>query len=119
MAQSKGRSKVNPRRSNGAARRRIKQRWLAIEQPPICRFCHRPIDIMLKWPDPWSFTINEIKPVSKGGSPFQFDNTEPMHLHCNSKLKDHPKQYFEESAGKTGKKPVPVSRLPITKSQDW
>ena len=74
---------------------------------------------MLKWPDPWSFTINEIKPVSKGGSPFQFDNTEPMHLHCNSKLKDHPKQYFEQSAGKTGKKPVPVSRLPITKSQDW
>ena len=49
----------------------------------------------------------------------ELHNTEPMHLHCNSKLKDHSKQYFGESAGKTGKKPVPVSRLPITKSQDW
>lgn len=98
----------NPRRANGTARTRIKQRWLSIENPPICRYCHQPIDTSLKWPNPMSFSINEKIPVSKGGNPFQFDNTEPMHLHCNSKLGN--KQKPTQNTHTTSQQPIPTSR---------
>ena len=35
-----------------------------------------------------SFVVDEVVPVSKGGSPFEFDNTRPAHWICNARRGD-------------------------------
>ena len=84
----------NPRKANGAARRAIRERWRAIGDP--CHLCGKPIDYSLgmitvngkKRPHPMSFVVDEITPVSKGGSPFEFANTRPAHWICNARRGD-------------------------------
>ena len=92
----------NPRSSNGAARRAIRERWRAIGDP--CHLCGKPIDYSLgmivdertgkKRPHPMSFVVDEIIPVSRyreGGfeSPEQaaitWGNTQPAHYICNAR----------------------------------
>ena len=88
--------KPNPRRANGAARDAIRARWRAIGDP--CHICGKPIDYSLgmvrdavsgkKRPHPMSFVVDEIVPVSKGGSPLEFENTRPAHWVCNARRGD-------------------------------
>ena len=83
----------NPRYSNGAARRAIRERWRAIGDP--CHICGKPIDYSLGMvtdprtgktrPHPMSFVVDEIVPVSRGGSPTEFANTRPAHWICNAR----------------------------------
>ena len=109
----------NPRYSNGAARRKIRDRWKAIGAP--CALCGKPIDYGLgmivdasgkKKLHPMAFVVDEIVPVSRyyeAGfeSPEQaaltFSNTQPAHNICNLRKGN-------------GKKPVKVS-LPLP--QPW
>ena len=83
---------VNPRYANGNARRKIRARHRAIGAP--CALCGHAIDYSLgmvtgpdgkKRPHPMSFVVDEKIPVSKGGSPIDFDNTQPAHWICNAK----------------------------------
>lgn len=95
-------SKYNPRSSNGAARRAIRDRWRAIGAP--CALCHRPINYDLGYitdlvtgkrrMHPMAFVVDEIIPVSRyreGGfdSPEQaaltWSNTQPAHYICNAR----------------------------------
>lgn len=86
----------NPRYSNGAARRAIRERWRAIGDP--CHICGKPIDYSLGMvtdprtgktrPHPMSFVVDEIVPVSRGGSPTEFANTQPAHWACNARKGD-------------------------------
>lgn len=39
-------------------------------------------------PHPMSFVVDEITPVSKGGDPLDFDNTQPAHWLCNARKGD-------------------------------
>lgn len=50
-------------------------------QPP-CAICGLPIHYELAHPSPWSFTIDHIIPISKGGTTDD-DNLQPAHLRCN------------------------------------
>ena len=78
----------NPRRANGSARDKIRARWKAIGAP--CALCGKSISYDLgmitdpvtgkRKPHPMSFVVDEIIPVSKGGSPLVFENTRPAHL---------------------------------------
>ena len=82
---------VNPRRSNGAARTKIRQRLIALSGGhPVCPACGQAIDLDIKWPDPRSCSIDEIVPVSKGGSAFKIDNCRLMHLKCNESRGNRP-----------------------------
>ncbi|WP_407923149.1 HNH endonuclease [Bifidobacterium aemilianum] len=82
---------VNPRRSNGAARAKIKQRLIALSGGhPICPACGQAIDLSIKHPDPRSASIDEIVPISKGGSAFKLDNCRLMHLRCNESRGNRP-----------------------------
>lgn len=86
-------SKHNPRHDNHSARRKVVERWRSMGLP--CAICGRPIDYSLGMvvdprtgkarPHPMSFVVDEIVPVSKGGSPYTMDNTRPAHWICNSK----------------------------------
>lgn len=77
---------VNPRYSNGAKRREIR-RWLLHTQE-VCALCGKPIDKGLKTPHPMSAEVDEIIPVSKGGSPYARDNVQLVHRICNQRKSD-------------------------------
>ena len=86
-------AKPNPRRANGAKRTALRNRVKAMGLP--CHICGRPIDYSLTtYVDPkdgrtkrhpLSYELDEIVPVSKGGSPFDFDNVAPAHRICNQR----------------------------------
>lgn len=56
-----------------------------------CGICKQHIDITLKYPDPQSFSIDHIIPVSLGGN-HAVSNLQPAHLVCNSKRGNKPIQ---------------------------
>ena len=111
-------AKVNPRKANGNARRKIRARWTARGAP--CALCGMAIDYSLGMVfDPWtgkrrahpmSFVVDEIIPVSKGGDPLDFANTQPAHWICNARKGD---RYFSD--GGTGT--APTSSMPLP--QPW
>ena len=86
----------NPRRSNGSARDKVRDRWRSLGLP--CAICGKPIDYSLGMvidrrtgkmrPHPMSFVVDEIIPVSRGGSPYSMDNTRPAHYICNARRGD-------------------------------
>lgn len=77
---------ANPRYSNGAARRRLRARLKAEGRGCwICRAFGRPdaIDYGLPHTHPRSFVVDELVPVSRGGSPYAYDNVDAAHRCCN------------------------------------
>ncbi len=97
--------KSNPRYSNGARRRAIRARWKAIGAP--CALCGKPIDYSLPAGHPMSFEVDEIIPVSRGGDPLDFSNTQPAHRSCNQR----------KGAGRKRQSGAQASGLPT--SREW
>jgi 5-methylcytosine-specific restriction endonuclease McrA len=85
--------KKNPRRQNGARRNALRHRVAASGAP--CAICGGAIDYDLPPGHPFSFELDEIIPVSKGGDPFDPENVQPAHRRCNrlksNKILDLPK----------------------------
>ena len=77
---------TNPRYANGTKRRSIRT-WLRSQGRPcwICRAFGRPgyIDYSLPAGHPYSFEVDELVPVSKGGSPTSRGNVDAAHRCCN------------------------------------
>ena len=86
----------NPRHANGAARRKLVKRLKASGEP--CWLCGKPIDLSLgmvtdprtgkRRPHPMSFVVDEVVPVSQGGSPIDPENCRPAHWICNARRGD-------------------------------
>lgn len=49
----------------------------------VCAICGRPVNFDLRFPDPWSATVDHIIPISKGGNPADIANLQLAHLQCN------------------------------------
>lgn len=78
--------KENVRVKNGGARRRLRLRLKARRDPCwICQAFGRPseIDYSLPARHPMSFEVDELVPVSRGGSPTDIDNVAATHRICN------------------------------------
>lgn len=58
--------------------------WLRSQALP-CALCGQPIDYSLPAGHPLSFEVDEIVPVSRGGSPFERANVQPAHRICNER----------------------------------
>ncbi|AHB31611.1 HNH endonuclease [Arthrobacter phage vB_ArS-ArV2] len=76
-------TKPNPRRSNGTLRDKIRARVLREETH--CWLCGKEVDKTLPHGQPGSPEVDEINPVSKGGSPFDRKNCRLAHRLCNQK----------------------------------
>ena len=91
---------TNPRYFDSAARSRVrdivKARILSGEP---CALCGQPIELDApQWyvdpkdgrrkRAPWSWEVDEIVPVSKGGSPYDPANVQPAHRICNQRAGD-------------------------------
>ena len=73
----------NPRRANGTRRDKLRRKVRDMGLP--CALCGKPINYDLPPGDPWSYELDEIIPVSKGGDPLDPDNVQPTHKICNRK----------------------------------
>ncbi|MFD7978879.1 HNH endonuclease signature motif containing protein [Streptomyces sp. NPDC059071] len=70
----------NPR--NGRPYRRLVAAQKALGLP--CARCGEHIDTSLDPRSPWSFTLDHIVPLSRGGSLLDPANARSMHRRCNS-----------------------------------
>ena len=74
---------MNIRSANGHRRRQVVARVLREEHN--CALCGQPVDKTLKTPHPGSPEVDEIIPVSLGGSPTDRKNTQLTHRACNQR----------------------------------
>ncbi len=77
----------NPRYSNGNARTKLRKRLKAEGRGCwICRAFGRPDTINYDLParHPCSFEVDELVPVSLGGSPYDYANVDATHRECNN-----------------------------------
>lgn len=51
---------------------------------PACHICGKAIDYTLPHLDPWSFVIDHVVPLAKGGQDM-LSNVKAAHRECNSK----------------------------------
>lgn len=93
----------NPRRTNGSRRTKLRNRVRAMGLP--CHLCGMPIDYSLPAGEPMSYELDEIVPVSKGGSPYDPANVAPAHRICNQRKGD-----------RIGFDPPPPPSLPLSRS---
>lgn len=83
--------KSNPRRTNGAKRNAIRRRVLAYYD--TCYICGQAVDKTLKTPHPLSAEVDEVIPVSRGGSPYDWNNVRLAHRACNRLKSTHSADY--------------------------
>ncbi|TCD53838.1 endonuclease [Alloscardovia theropitheci] len=76
---------------NGNRRRKLRARVIAAYD--TCWICGKPIDKSLKTPHPMSPEVDEIIPVSRGGSPFDWNNCRLAHRICNEIKSNHTVTY--------------------------
>ena len=74
--------KIN-RYANGHRRRQVRAQVLNDEDH--CGICGQQVDKDLPAGTPWSPEVDEIIPVSKGGSPYDRDNCRLTHRICNAR----------------------------------
>lgn len=77
----------DPRRKNGYRRDQIRKRVLAAYT--YCHLCGQPVDKTLPPGNPWSGEVDELIPVSKGGSPTDWNNVALAHRICNELRGNH------------------------------
>lgn len=111
----------NRRHANGWRRQQVVARVLAAYD--TCHLCGRPVDKSLPPGLPGSPEVDEIIPVSKGGSPYLFSNCRLAHRWCNrvrsnhsvAWAREHIKQTFEQ--GHTAD--LKATSMPLVTSGDW
>lgn len=72
---------TNPRRTNSHRRNKLRRRVLAEEH--TCWLCGQDVDKTLPYLDPMAPEVDEVIPVSLGGSPYDRDNCRLAHRICN------------------------------------
>lgn len=94
-------STANPRYKNGHRRRQVRARVLREET--VCWICGGEVDKTLPTPHPESAEVDEVVPVSAGGSPTDRRNCRLSHRRCN-----------------VGRNRTRQSRIvPLTTTRDW
>ena len=112
----------NPRRTNGSRRDKLRRRVLREESR--CHLCDQWVDVRLPHGLPGSPEVDEIIPVTYGGSPYDRANCRLAHRWCNrlrwhgpialarQRLADDPPRF--DSAGNR----VTTTLTPV-QSRDW
>lgn len=66
-----------------------KNRKKILMSQEVCGICGHPVDKNLKFPHPFSATVDHIIPVSKGGHPTDIENLQLAHNRCNRLKSDN------------------------------
>lgn len=76
----------------------VRKRAIA-SKDPVCALCGKPIDMTLKAGDPMSCEVDHIIPISRGGAPYDIDNTQLTHKRCNVQKSNRLAKDFEDIKG--------------------
>lgn len=87
---------------------RAKLKRYAESNGAVCYICGKEINTRLKFPDPWSMTIDHIVPIKKGGHPSDSDNLAVAHFRCN-RLKSDKLMSNSPGGASVGNRTLPVS----------
>ena len=96
---------VDPRKINSALRASLRRRVIATYD--TCAICGREVDKSLHYLDPLAPEVDEIIPVSRGGSPYDWDNLQLVHRVCNQRKGN---RMAGDIDMKKVENPTPVSR---------
>lgn len=102
----------NPRYFNGPKRERIRKQVLREEDH--CWLCGEAVDAKLRAGLPQSPEVDEILPISLGGSPIDRSNVRLAHRLCNQKRGNKLPNEAIEAARARAK-----SEKPLRKSREW
>ena len=113
----------NPRYANGSARRKLRH-WLRSQGRPcwICRAfgLDGTIDYELPARHPFSFEVDELVPISRGGSPLDRNNVDAAHRVCNQWRGNRSVEEVLAIARQQGGEGVPMQlKVEGTTSRDW
>lgn len=97
---------ANPRVTNGHRRRQLRARVLREETH--CGICGQLVDKTLHHLDPMAPEVDEIVPVSLGGSPLLRSNCRLAHRVCNQRRGDGRNERTQAAAGRP---PVQASNI--------
>ena len=84
---------TNPRRANGTQRNHARAAVRQRGEP--CWICGLPVDHSLPRMDPCEFVVDELEPVSRGGSPYRAGNLATAHRCCNGWRSARSVEYVE------------------------
>jgi 5-methylcytosine-specific restriction endonuclease McrA len=73
----------DPRKLRSGLRATLRKRVIAAYD--TCAICGREVDKSLHYLDPLAPEVDEIVPVSRGGSPYDWDNLQLVHRICNQR----------------------------------
>lgn len=76
-------ARKDPRKINAGLRAALRKRVLATYD--TCALCGREVDKTLPYLDPLAPEVDEIIPVARGGSPYDWDNLQLVHRICNQR----------------------------------
>ena len=94
----------NPRYRNPKKRRAMRIRIMRRGDP--CALCGKPIDYTLPRGHPMAYELDEIVPISRGGSPIDPDNLQATHAICNRRKGNK----LPSEQLRTIERPMPTSR---------
>lgn len=65
-----------------------KNKKRVLKEQSICGICGKPVDKSIKYPHPFSATVDHIIPLDKGGHPSDLSNLQLAHFKCNREKSD-------------------------------
>ena len=95
----------DPRRTHPKLRDDMRRRVFAMSSG-YCAICGKPIDLSLSSGSDLSPELDEIVPVSRGGSPYDIDNLQVVHRICNRRKSNK----MPGDTPALGVNPTPTSR---------
>ena len=111
----------NTRHANGWRRQQVAARVLAAYD--TCHLCGRPVDKSLPPGLPGSPEVDEIIPVSKGGSPYLFSHCRLAHRWCNRVRSNHSVEWARERIKQILQQGHPAdlkaTSMPLVTSGEW
>ena len=94
------------------------RKWL-LKTQTHCALCGGEIDKSLKCPHPQSAVVDEIIPVSKGGSPIDPANVQLAHWECNARKSDAILAGGSDNKKQKINLPPLTKNLPTRQSRNW
>lgn len=96
----------DPRKVDPVKRRALRRKVLALYD--TCAICGKPVDKTLPAGHPLAPELDEIIPVSRGGSPTDLDNLQLTHRICNERKGAKMPGDYEGVSAKAN--PIPISK---------
>ena len=97
-----------PDRNGWAKATYLKARKKIFASQSVCAICGRPVNFDLKFPDPWSATVDQIVPITKGGNPADIAKKQLAHQQCN-RLKSSKTNMVTAVKNACGNRELPLS----------